>query len=125
LPAASVPWIGTVVGVGIATLFSMVLGELVPKSFALPLSGRTARAVVHLPTVFTAIFKPLVLLFNNTANAVIRSLGIEPKEELSGARTAEELSSLVRRSAMAGILDQDHATLLSRTLRFSEHSAED
>jgi CBS domain containing-hemolysin-like protein len=85
----------------------------------------TARVVVPFQSLFTTVFKPLVLLFNNTANAIVRSFGIEPKEELSGARTAEELSSLVRRSAMEGLLDQDHATLLRRTLRFSEHSAED
>lgn len=125
LPAASVPWIGTVVGIGFATLFSMVLGELVPKNFALALPLQTARVVMAFQTVFTAAFMPVVLLFNNTANAIIRSLGIEPKEELSGARSAEELSSLVRRSALEGTLEQDHATLLGRTLRFSEHSAED
>jgi CBS domain containing-hemolysin-like protein len=67
----------------------------------------------------------VILLFNNTANGIIRSFGIEPKEELSGARSAEELSSLVRRSAMEGVLDADHAVLLHRTLRFSEHSAAD
>ncbi|MDN5805282.1 MAG: hemolysin family protein [Microlunatus sp.] len=125
LPAGSVPWIGRVVGVAVATLLSMVLGELVPKNFALALPVKTAQVVVPLQTGFTAVFKPLVLLFNNTANAVIRSMGIEPKEELSGARSAEELSSLVHRSATEGLLDEDHATLLSRTLRFSEHSAED
>lgn len=125
LPESSVPWIGTVVGIAIATLFSMVLGELVPKNFALALPLGTAKVVMPFQTVFTAAFMPVVLLFNNTANAVIRSLGIEPKEELSGARSAEELSSLVRRSAMEGTLEQDHATLLGRTLRFSEHSAED
>jgi magnesium and cobalt exporter, CNNM family len=125
LPEAVVPVIGTVIGVAIATLFSMVLGELVPKNFALALPLRTAKVVMPFQTVFTIVFKPLVLLFNNTANALIRSLGVEPQEELSGARSAEELSSLVRRSAMEGLLDQDHATLLNRTLRFSEHSAED
>jgi CBS domain containing-hemolysin-like protein len=125
LPEASAPWIGTIVGVAFATLLSMVLGELVPKNFALALPLRTAKVVVPFQTVFTTVFKPLILLFNNTANAVIRAMGIEPKEELSGARSAEELSSLVRRSAMEGLLDQDHATLLSRTLRFSDHSAED
>ncbi len=125
LPEAGVSGIGTVVGVAIATLLSMVLGELVPKNFALALPLRTARVVVPFQTVFTTVFRPLISLFNNTANAVIRSLGIEPKEELSGARTAEELGSLVRRSAMEGLLDEDHATLLSRTLRFSERSAED
>lgn len=37
----------------------------------------------------------------------------------------QRLSSLVRRSAMEGLLDQDHAELLNRTLRFSEHTAGD
>ncbi len=117
--------VGTVVGVGFATLLSMVLGELVPKNFALALPLRTARVVMPFQTVFTMVFRPLIALFNGTANRVIRALGIEPKEELSGARSAEELSSLVRRSALEGLLDADHATLLNRTLRFSGHSAED
>lgn len=125
LPEAMVPVVGTVAGVALATLLSMVIGELVPKNFALALPLRTARLVVPFQVAFTTVFKPLVLLFNNTANAVIRAMGIEPKEELSGARSAEELSSLVRRSATEGLLDADHATLLDRTLRFSNHSAGD
>ena len=123
--AGAVPVVGAVVGIGLATLLSMVIGELVPKNFALALPLATARVVVPFQTVFTAVFKPLILLCNNTANAIIRALGIEPKEELSGARTAEELSFLVRRSATEGMLDADHATLLDRTLRFSDHSAAD
>ncbi|WP_198671448.1 hemolysin family protein [Desertihabitans aurantiacus] len=123
LPDAALPVIGMVVGVGLATLLSMLIGELVPKNFALALPLHTAKLVVPFQIAFTTVFKPLVLLFNGTANAVIRSMGIEPKEELSGARSAEELSSLVRRSAREGQLDADHATLLSRTLRFTDHSA--
>jgi len=125
VPEAVVPAVGTVVGILLATLFSMVIGELVPKNFALALPLATAKLVVPFMTVFTTVFKPIILAFNNTANAIIRAFGIEPKEELSGARSAEELGSLVRRSAMEGFLDEDHATLLGRTLRFSEHSAED
>ena len=123
--AGAVPVVGAVVGIGLATLLSMVIGELVPKNFALALPLATAKVVVPFQTVFTAVFKPLILLCNNTANAIIRAFGIEPKEELSGARTAEELSFLVRRSATEGMLDADHATLLDRTLRFSDHSAAD
>jgi CBS domain containing-hemolysin-like protein len=125
VPAAIVPGIGTVAGILLATLFSMVIGELVPKNFALALPLATAKVVVPFMTVFTTVFKPIILGFNNTANAIIRGFGIEPKEELSGARSAEELGSLVRRSATEGFLDEDHATLLGRTLRFSEHSAAD
>lgn len=125
VPEAIVPGIGAVVGILLATIFSMVIGELVPKNFALALPLATAKFVVPFQTLFTTVFRPVISLFNNTANAIIRSFGIEPKEELSGARSAEELSSLVRRSALEGSLDQDHAALLHRTLLFSERSAGD
>ena len=113
------------VAVALATLFSMVVGELVPKNFALAKPLGTARFVVPMQAAFTAVFKPAVLVLNGSANGVLRSIGIEPKEELSGARTAEELSSLVRHSASAGLLEADTATLLDRTLRFSELTAAD
>jgi len=125
VPEAIVPAVGTIVGILLATLFSMVIGELVPKNFALALPLATAKVVIPFMTLFTMVFKPIIVGFNNTANAIIRGFGIEPKEELSGARSAEELGSLVRRSALEGLLDQDHATLLDRTLRFSTHSAEE
>ena len=125
IPSAAIPVIATTVAIVVATLLSMILGELVPKNFALALPIATAKLVIPFQTVFTTVFKPFVALLNGTANAVIRLFGVEPKEELSGARTAEELSSLVRRSASAGVLEADTATLLSRTLAFSSHTASD
>jgi CBS domain containing-hemolysin-like protein len=103
----------------------MVIGELVPKNFALALPLKTARLVLPFQVGFTWVFKPFVTLLNNSANGILRAVGIEPREELSSARTAEELSSLVRRSAKEGSLDRDTATLLARTLAFSEHTASD
>ncbi|WP_092554667.1 hemolysin family protein [Herbiconiux ginsengi] len=125
IPASVVPPISATIGIVIATLLSMIVGELVPKNFALALPLQTARVVVPFQLAFTMVFKPAVSLLNNTANALLRLVGIEPKEELSGARTAEELSSLVRRSALQGSLDEDTATLLNRTLLFSSHTASD
>ncbi|OOB92081.1 hypothetical protein B0T42_02370 [Rathayibacter sp. VKM Ac-2630] len=125
VPEGIVPGIGAVIGVLLATVFSMVIGELVPKNFALALPLATARAVVPFQVLFTTVFKPVIVLFNNTANALIRAMGVEPKEELSGARSADELGSLVRRSALEGTLDRDHADLLHRTLLFSSRSVAD
>jgi len=124
-PAGVVPVVATTLAVVIATLASMIIGELVPKNFALALPIQTAKLVMPFQTLFTTVFKPAVLMLNGSANGVLRSIGIEPKEELSGARTAEELSSLVRRSASAGLLEKDTATLLHRTLLFSSHAASD
>ena len=125
VPQGAVGGLGAVVGVVLATLFSMVIGELVPKNFALAVPLATAKAVVPFQTAFTAVFRPMVLLLNNTANAVIRSFGVEPKEELSGARSADELTYLIRHSAKAGSLEADDATLLYRSLRFAERDASD
>lgn len=117
--------VATVLAILVATLISMVIGELVPKNFALALPRQTAKIVVPFQVGFTKVFKPFVSLLNNTANVILRSIGIEPKEELSSARTADELTSLVRRSAREGSLARDTATLLERTLAFSEHIAAD
>jgi CBS domain containing-hemolysin-like protein len=125
IPEVAIPTTATIVAVVIATLLSMIIGELVPKNFALALPLQTAKLVIPFQIGFTAVFRPAVALLNNTANSIIRSFGIEPKEELSGARTAEELSSLVRRSAREGSMETDTATLLARTLAFSDHTAQD
>ena len=114
-----------ILAVAIATILSMVIGELIPKNFALSIPHRTARLVMPFQTAFTTVFRPAVLLLNNTANGVLRLFGIEPKEELSGARSPEELASLLRRSASEGKLEEDTATLLGRTLAFSERTATD
>jgi CBS domain containing-hemolysin-like protein len=124
-PSAAVTVVASIVAVLIATLLSMIVGELVPKNFALALPVRTAKIVIPFQVIFTTVFRPAVALLNNSANLILRAFGIEPKEELSSARTAEELRALVRRSATEGSLDQDTATLLARTLVFAGHTASD
>ena len=125
MPKAAIAPVSTVIAVVIATLLSMIIGELVPKNFALALPLPTAKLVIPFQVVFTAVFRPAVALLNNSANGILRMFGIEPREELSGARTAEELSSLLRRSAREGTLENDTATLLTRTLAFSDLTAQD
>lgn len=123
LPPGSVPVTASVAGVVIATVGSMLLGELVPKNFALALPVEAAKLVVPAQTLFTTVFKPLVWLLNTTSNVIVRALGVQPQEELSGARTAEELGSLLRRSAGEGSLETEHAALLRRSLRFADRDA--
>ncbi|WP_029149593.1 hemolysin family protein [Microbacterium indicum] len=125
LPEAIAGPVSTVVGMVVATFLSMILGELIPKNFALALPVATARLVAPVQVAFTTVFRPAIAVLNGSANGILRAMGVEPQEELSGARTAEELSSLVRRSAMAGVLEKDTATLLDRSLTFSRLTAAD
>ena len=109
----------------IATVFSTLVGELIPKKLALTLPLAVNKAVVRFQLLFSWIFGWLVWLLNTTGNAIVRRLGIEPKEELSSSRTADELSSLVQRSASLGAMEQRHADLISKTLELSQLVAAD
>jgi len=114
-----------VLGMLFATLFSVLVGELVPKNLALSIPLQTAKGVVVFQMLFTWTFAWLIVALNATGNAIVRSFGIEPKEELSSSRTAEELTSLLRRSASLGSLDANTATLLTKTLALSQLVAAD
>lgn len=109
----------------LATLFSFLIGELVPKNLALAIPLPVLKSVVGFQLAFTWIFGWMIKFLNVSGNGIVRSLGIEPKEELSSTRTAEELSSLVRRSASLGALDASTATLLTKTLALSQLVAAD
>ena len=117
--------ISLTVSLVIATLFSTLIGELVPKKLALTLPLQVNKAVVRFQLLFTWTFGWLIWLLNSTGNAIVRSFGIEPKEELSSSRTAEELSALVKRSASLGALEQRTADLITKTLALSQLVASD
>ena len=117
--------IAVVVSVVLVNFFSMLFGELIPKNFALSRPLATARLVVPVQRVFTRLLHPVIATLNGSANAILRRLGVEPKEELSGARSASELAALVRRSAQVGTLDTAMARLLTNAVELDELTAVD
>ena len=117
--------LSVVLAMTIATAFSFLIGELVPKNMALSAPKRVLKIVVGFQLGFTWVFSLLVRIMNDNGNWLVRKLGIEPREELSSARTADELVSMVRRSATLGSLEQDTAKLLEKTLAMSALLASD
>jgi CBS domain containing-hemolysin-like protein len=117
--------VSVVLALAVATAFSMVVGELVPKNLAISVPLATAKVVAVPQRVFTTLVKPLITLLNGSANRLLRLVGVEPREELSAGRSPEELAALVRHSAAAGTLDQGTATLITRSLGFSSRTAAD
>ncbi|MGJ9425025.1 hemolysin family protein [Nesterenkonia halotolerans] len=125
VPSAALSVVSLTLALIIATMVTMLLGELVPKNLAIAEAYPVARTLARPQLFFTAMFKPLIIVLNGFSNKVLHRFGLEVKEELSGARTPEELSSMVRRSAMLGTLEEGTATFLDRTLRFSDQTAAD
>ena len=124
LPAGAVHPTALVVGMLLATVVQMVVGELVPKNWAISRPVQVARAVAGPQRLFSTVCRPVILLLNGAANRLVRALGMEPAEELASARSAEELVALARHSASEGALEEDTADLFVRTLGLGELTAE-
>ncbi|MER7404808.1 hemolysin family protein [Streptomyces sp. NPDC000070] len=116
--------VATVLGVVVSTVVLMVVGELVPKNWAISRPLAVAKVVAGPQRAFTAAFGPFIGHLNGTANRFVRRFGLEPAEELASARTAEELGALARHSAAEGALQADSAELFVRTLHLSDLTAE-
>ncbi|MFJ3880210.1 hemolysin family protein [Streptomyces sp. NPDC090077] len=124
LPSGAVSTTATLLGVALSTIVLMVVGELVPKNWAISRPLAVAKVVAGPQRAFTAAFAPLIRHLNNTANRLVRRFGLEPAEELASARTPEELVALARHSAREGAIEADSAELFVRTLRLGELTAE-
>ncbi len=115
--------VGQILALVLATLISMLFGELVPKNAALARPMRVALLTAGPMRVFSKLFGWLIRALNGSANWVVRRLGVEPQEELASARSPDELGLLAAISARAGALPPDTAMLLQRTIRFGDKRA--
>jgi CBS domain containing-hemolysin-like protein len=112
-----------IAALALATVLSMLFGELVPKNAAIARPLRTARLTARPLRMFSALLAWLIAALNGSANWLVRRLGVEPQEELASARSPEELGMLAAYSAKAGALPEETALLLRRTIRFGEKRA--
>ncbi|WP_078591579.1 hemolysin family protein [Streptomyces megasporus] len=124
LPAAAASSTALVLGTAMSTVLLMVVGELVPKNWAISRPLAVARKVAVAQRAFSTAFRPLITHLNNTANRVLHRLGLEPTEELASARSPQELVALARHSAKEGALEADTAELFVRTIHLSELTAQ-
>ncbi len=109
----------------LATTLQMLLGELGPKNLAIANPLGVASFVAPGMRAFTAVTGVLVNNLQRLANAIVRRLGFEPREELDSARGADELAAVARRSAEEGDLSPVAARLLERSLKLRQKYATD
>ncbi|SEG70775.1 Hemolysin, contains CBS domains [Actinacidiphila yanglinensis] len=124
LPSSAAASLALVLGTALSTVALMVIGELVPKNWAISRPLDVAKAVAAPQRAFTTAFGPLIRHLNNAANRVLRRMGLEPAEELASARGPQELRALARHSAKAGALEPDTAELFVRTIGLADLTAQ-
>ncbi len=121
----AIPAITVVVALSIATAAQLVFGELVPKNLAITYPYPTTVRVGVPMLAVNNFLSPITRVLNASANWTVRRLGIEPREELQGVRSLEELELIIRASGEGGELTDDELSLLTRSIAFAENLTSD
>lgn len=122
---AAIPGVTVAAALALGTSMQLVFGELVPKNLAITYPYPTASRVGIPMLVVNTFLSPIIRVLNSAANASVRLLGIEPREELAGVRSIEELELIIRSSGEDGHLSDDELGLLTRSIAFGENLTSD
>jgi CBS domain containing-hemolysin-like protein len=106
------------IAIGVVTLLFLVLGEIIPKSFARANSEQVARISMKVMYVLYRLFFPLVWLFSELANFVIRKLGSD--QTLQPAITEEELEFLLDVGEKSGVIEDLKRDMINGVFEFDE-----
>ncbi|MBK9436373.1 MAG: HlyC/CorC family transporter [Micrococcales bacterium] len=107
----------------IVVYLHVVVGEMIPKN--LSISAPERAALVLVPPLFwlTRVLGPFIAVMEGLAKFVVRRLGIEPKDEMTSAFTAEEVSHIVAESHREGLVQEEQFGLVGAALEFSDKDA--
>ena len=118
LEAATAQTLGFVLVIALTTYASLVIGELVPKQFALRAPEGIA-AVMAAPMLWLArATAPFVWLLDKTSAGIFRLLRLERDSE--SRVTAEELHIVVAEAHHAGVIEESERAIISGVVRLAD-----
>ncbi len=102
----------------VTTFFSLVIGEIVPKQFALRSPEPIAAIVARPLNWLSKITAPFVWLLDKTSALIFRALGLD--RESRNQVTAEELHLVVAEAQTAGVLEESERAIISGIVRLAD-----
>ncbi len=107
--------------IGLITYFSIVIGELIPKTIALGNADNIALAVAPVIKGFTLLTMPLVKLLAGSTNLVIKVLGV--REATEEKLSEEELRQIIKTAGKQGVLAKEEIQLHQNIFTYAEQKA--
>lgn len=118
VPESSAAEAGFVLVIAITTFLSLIVGELVPKQFALRAPEPIA-AFLAVPMLWLSrLTAPFVWLLDQTSALVFRILGLNRESEHHV--TAEELHLIVAEASSAGVIEESERAIISGVVRLAD-----
>ncbi len=104
---------------GAITYAHIVIGELAPKYLAIQRAVQLALLCAYPFDVFYRLVYPINWFVNNSANSLLRWIGITPRADLN-VHSDEELRMLVAASARQGVLQESERVIVGNALDFAD-----
>jgi CBS domain containing-hemolysin-like protein len=120
IPPAVLHTISLVVALLIVVYLHMVIGEMAPKNIAISEPERSALWMAPPFRLYANLFRPVIWLLNAVANGGTRLLGVEPRDEVEVAHSADDIATMVAISRRQGLIEEFQHRLLSGALRFGD-----
>ena len=108
-----------IVVVGV-TYLSLVIGELVPKRWALTNPEAVAALIARPMEMLAGLSAPLVWLLQGSTELVVRALGL--KKSTSRGLTEEEIRSMITEATRAGVFHVDEHRMIEGVLRLPDRT---
>src|SRR3712207_937468 len=116
--------IGAVAALLFSTIVQMLFGELFPKNLAIARPEPVARWLGTSTTLYLKVFGPLIWVFDQASNLLLRALRIEPVHDVEHAATARDLEHIVEESRESGDLPAELSMMVDRILDFPDRDVE-
>lgn len=124
VPTAVSVSIGTVLALVVATVVQMIFGELYPKNLAIASPERMARGLARSTSIYLTVFGWLIVVFDQSANVLLRMLGVKPVHDLDTTATVQDLGRIVADARDSGDLPERLSVLIDRILDFPDRTVE-
>ncbi|MEU3095039.1 hemolysin family protein [Streptomyces sp. NPDC006967] len=105
VPAGAGHAVSFVIALAVATYLHMLLGEMVPKNVALAEPVRSALLLGPPLVALSRALRPVIFTVNAFANALLRLLRVEARNEVVASFSDAELARIVKDSGEAGLID--------------------
>jgi CBS domain containing-hemolysin-like protein len=123
MPEAAIATISVALGYFIMTTLHVVVGELIPKSFAIFATEQYALNTAPVLYWFYRITYPIMWLFNSITNGVVHLAGHKDATE-HDVYTDEEIKLLIDESTESGLIDPEQNEIVDNIFDLGDKDAE-
>lgn len=123
MPPAAMSALSVAIGFSIMTTLHVVVGELIPKSFAILKTEQLALSTATPLLWFYRATYPIMVVFNGLTNGVVRLTGGDPADEHE-VYTSGELKLMIDESTESGLIEEAQNEYVDNVFDLSDKDAE-